>query len=39
LNVSFTPQALSDLHNIRSYIAEHNEAAAERVISRIRQAA
>lgn len=38
MNVNFTPQALSDLHHIRSYIAGYNEAAAERVISRIRQA-
>jgi len=39
LNVNFTPQAVSDLHNIRNYIAAHSEAAADRVISRIRQAA
>lgn len=39
MNVNFTPQAIADLHNIRDYIAGHNEAAAGRVISRIRQAA
>ena len=39
MNVSFTPQAVSDLQNIRSYIAQFDNAAADRVISRIRQAA
>ena len=37
MNVNFTPEALSDLQNIRCYIAKHNEPAADRVISRIRQ--
>lgn len=37
MNVNFTPEALSDLQNIRHYIAKHNEPAADRVISRIRQ--
>jgi toxin ParE1/3/4 len=39
LNVNFTPQALGDLHAIRAWIAEDNEAAADRVLSRIRQTA
>lgn len=38
MNVNFTPQALADLRHIKDYIAEHNESAAMRVISRIRQA-
>ncbi len=37
MNVNFTPQALSDLQTIKSYIVEFNPSAAERVISRIRQ--
>jgi toxin ParE1/3/4 len=37
LNVEFTPEALADLRNIQSYIAETDPAAADRLISRIRQ--
>jgi toxin ParE1/3/4 len=37
LNLSFTPQALSDLHSIRDWIAKDDPRAADRVISRIRQ--
>jgi toxin ParE1/3/4 len=37
LNVNFTPQARDDLRAIRDWIAEDNEIAAERVVSRIRQ--
>jgi toxin ParE1/3/4 len=37
LNVNFTPQAQDDLRGIRDRIAQDNEMAAERVISRIRQ--
>lgn len=37
MNVNFTPQALEDLSQIKHYIAEHDERAADRVISRIRQ--
>ncbi len=37
MNVNFTPQALDDLRAIREWIAEDDELAAERVISRIRQ--
>lgn len=39
MNVNFTPQALADLHHIRDYITEFDRAAADRVVSRIRQAA
>ena len=39
MNVNFTPEALADLHKIHDYIAEFDQAAAGRVISRIRQAA
>ncbi|MEM6832279.1 MAG: type II toxin-antitoxin system RelE/ParE family toxin [Sphingomonadales bacterium] len=38
MNVSFTLQAVSDLLAIQDYIATQNERAAERVVSRIRQA-
>jgi toxin ParE1/3/4 len=37
LNVNFTPQAQSDLHSIRDWIADDDPRAADRVISRIRQ--
>lgn len=37
MNVNFTAEALSDLKQIHSYIAEFDTAAADRVISRIRQ--
>jgi toxin ParE1/3/4 len=37
LNVNFTPQARDDLRAIRDWIAQENEIAAERVVSRIRQ--
>lgn len=37
MNLSFTPQALSDLHSIRDWIAKDDPRAADRVISRIRQ--
>jgi plasmid stabilization system protein ParE len=37
LNLNFTPQARADLFAIRAWIAETDERAAERVISRIRQ--
>ena len=37
MNVNFTPEARSDLKNIRAYIAGFDEAAAGRVVSRIRQ--
>jgi toxin ParE1/3/4 len=39
LNVNFTPEARDDLIAIREWIAEHDERAAERVLSRIRQTA
>jgi len=39
LNVNFAPEALSDLQNIYDYIAGFDATVAERVISRIRQAA
>ncbi|WP_306258404.1 type II toxin-antitoxin system RelE/ParE family toxin [Pararhizobium sp. IMCC21322] len=37
MNVNFTPEALSDLKHIHTYIAEFDPSAADRVISRIRQ--
>jgi toxin ParE1/3/4 len=37
LNVNFTPQAHDDLRAIREWIAQDDEMAAERVISRVRQ--
>jgi toxin ParE1/3/4 len=37
LNVNFTPLAQDDLRAIREWIAQEDELAAERVISRIRQ--
>jgi toxin ParE1/3/4 len=37
LNVNFTPQAQDDLLAIRDWIAQDDDRAAERVISRIRQ--
>ena len=37
MNVNFTPQARADLKKIHKYIADYNEATADRVISRIRQ--
>lgn len=39
MNVNFTPLARDDLLAIKSWIAEHDKRAAERVISRIRQTA
>ena len=39
MNVNFTPQAVEDLHAIRDWIAEDDERAADRVLSRIRQTA
>lgn len=39
MNVNFAPEALADLQKIYDCIAEFDEAAAGRVISRIRQAA
>jgi addiction module RelE/StbE family toxin len=39
LNLNFTPQAREDLLAIRAWIAEDDERAAERVLSRIRQTA
>lgn len=39
LNVNFTSVARADLLAIRDWIAEHDERAAERVLSRIRQTA
>lgn len=39
MNVSFTPQANDDLRAIRDWIAEDNERAADRVVSRIVQTA
>lgn len=38
LNVRFTPQALADLIDIHSYIATTDDAMADRIVSRIRQA-
>ncbi len=38
MNVNFTPQARDDLFAIRTYIPQFDDAAADRVISRIRQA-
>ena len=37
MNVNFTPQARDDLFDVRDWIAEHDERAADRVLSRIRQ--
>jgi toxin ParE1/3/4 len=37
LNVNFTPQAQEDLLSIQDWIAQDDDRAAERVISRIRQ--
>lgn len=37
MNVRFTPQALADLIDIHRYIAETDEPAADRILSRIRQ--
>lgn len=37
MNVNFTPQARDDLRAIREWIAQDDEIAAERVVSRIRQ--
>jgi toxin ParE1/3/4 len=37
LRTNFTPQARQDLRDIRDWIAQDDERAAERVISRIRQ--
>lgn len=39
MNLNFTPQAREDLLAIRAWIAEDDERAAERVLSRIRQTA
>ena len=39
MNVRFTPQARDDLIVIRDWIAEHNEVAADRTVSRIIQTA
>ena len=39
MNVRFTPQARDDLIVIRDWIAEHNQAAADRTVSRIVQTA
>lgn len=38
MNVNFTPTAQADLRHIRDYIGQFNPIAAERVVSRIRQA-
>lgn len=37
MKVEFTPQAAADLRSIRDWIAQDDERAADRVISRIRQ--
>ncbi|MBT5111033.1 MAG: type II toxin-antitoxin system RelE/ParE family toxin [Rhodospirillaceae bacterium] len=37
MNIKFSRQAETDLDNIRAYIAQHNEAAADSVIQRILQ--
>jgi plasmid stabilization system protein ParE len=37
LNVNFTPQAAVNLKAVRAWIAEDNDRAADRVLSRIRQ--
>lgn len=39
MKVSFTPQARRDLPSIRDWIAEYDDRAADRVLSRIRQTA
>jgi toxin ParE1/3/4 len=39
LRVNFTPQARDDLIAIKAWIAEHDERAADRVLSRIQQTA
>lgn len=39
MNVNFTPQARDDLRAIRDWIAEEDDRAADRVISRIVQTA
>ena len=39
MNVSFTPQARDDLFAIRDWIARDDAAAADRLVSRIRQTA
>jgi len=39
LNVNFTPQARDDLAAIRDWIAENDDRAADRVVSRIVQTA
>ena len=39
MNVNFTPQARDDLRTIRAWIAEDDERAADRVVSRILQTA
>lgn len=39
MNVKFTPQARADLIGIRAWIAEDDDRAADRVLSRIRQTA
>jgi toxin ParE1/3/4 len=39
LNVKFTPQARADLIGIRAWIAQDDDRAADRVLSRIRQTA
>ncbi len=39
MNVNFTPQARDDLRDIRAWIAEEDERAADRVVSRILQTA
>ncbi|MFB9951027.1 type II toxin-antitoxin system RelE/ParE family toxin [Rhizobium puerariae] len=37
MNVSFTPQAIADLLEIHTHIAQFDQNAADRVLSRIRQ--
>ncbi|MDQ0465877.1 toxin ParE1/3/4 [Caulobacter ginsengisoli] len=37
MSIRFTPEAASDLRAIHTYIAKHNDRAADRVIARIRQ--
>lgn len=39
MKINFTPQALEDLRAIKNWIAQEDDRAAERVISRIRQTA
>lgn len=39
MNVNFTPEARADLIAVRDWISQDDERAADRVLSRIRQAA